>query len=162
MFGKIKSSLKVALTGNDLSFGSDLGHAPRELESLTGAGDATEDFDGAVSSRQGHDFVAPELPKASTIARATALPDNPCVLCVNFAYDKGQTFFDFEGIGEVAPKEGGFLRPKRNAIFDQHSDGGPYDSREYGFCLRSKRRPQLTHRFCTCEEWEAKGRYRVG
>lgn len=171
VFGKIQRGVKVGISGNDLSLGSETGHAPRELDSLlpsgpSPSGSSTQDFDGAVSTRHGSDFVAPqggapELPKSSTIARATSLPDNPCILCINFAYDKGQTFFDYEGVGEVSGAEGGFLRPKRHPLFELHSDGGAYDSREYGFCLRSKRRPQLTHRFCTCEEWESKSRFQA-
>lgn len=109
-------------------------------------------------ARYGSVFDESGLPRASSIVHATDYPKQPCVLCVHFRYDKGQNFLDRHGALQVPREEGGFLVPGTHPINDETTEGGPWDAREIGFCMRSRwaRTAALTHRFSTCKDWASK------
>jgi len=131
-------------------------------------GGQTVNPDGSLTTRESSDFLEgdPTAPTQTRITRSTSVPKRPCTMCRHFSYDKGQQFFDHEGVGQVPKSEGGIIKPGSDGRAKGElatGDGGIYDSDEYGFCrrwtFRFGRRAQLTHRFGTCEEWEAVGRF---
>ena len=121
-------------------------------------GVVTRNADGGTTARFGYGGVD-GAPQVSQIVQATEQPSSPCALCIHFAYDRGQNFFDREGLHTVPKTEGGFLQPGRTRMVDDVVAGGAYDSREYGFCRAARRGPRLTHRFSTCEKWAAIGKF---
>lgn len=112
------------------------------------------------------------LERQKTLVRVGSVPKRPCATCTWFNHDKGQAFFDQEGLGQVPEEEGGFLKPGKVQLsagrgrasirpeggFPADGAGGPFDSTAYGWCeLAGRRRrgsAQLTHQFQTCGGWE--------
>ena len=122
-------------------------------------GASIDPTDAAVTTTRSADAA---YPQRTTIVRTmTEIPEKPCVMCNHWRYDMGQNAYDRAGLVQVPEGEGGFLRPGTRPLFEQHSDAGAYDSREQGLCLKwSKGNSfQLSHRFATCPEWSAKGRF---
>ena len=142
-------------------------------------GARTSAVDGTVTDRAGWGPGADEgVPQCMRLARATEVPRRPCAVCTHFRHDRGQERMRIEGLVAVPAAEGGFIQPQEGYVVREMSDVATdprmiYSPGEYGLCLRwsgrlarrwarrDDRRAQeaLTHRFSTCEEWAAVGRF---